>query len=321
MLKVLAVHGLPAAALTAITLISVSDEIKLGREAQKQVQASTPRVQGTAASYVSSLGRQMAAKAGGPKYPYSFSVANYRDLNAFALPGGPVWVNRGVLQAARTEAQVAGVIAHEIAHVAQRHAAQQISKGLIANGLLGLLGAVLGNAGGARTAQTGAQVLAGGYLMKFSRDDEREADRVGAGIMRRAGWDPRGMLEFMQILREQAGRDPGSVEVFLSSHPSPAERVDHLRAQLATMKAGGRRDSAAFQRVRASLAKMPAAPRMPQAGSRSFGDGPLNTPPNLSNREPWQGQSQQDADGFHATMQPRCGQTADRRCTVPRSSR
>jgi predicted Zn-dependent protease len=248
----------------AITLISVADEIKLGREAQKQVRASTPQVGGATGTLVSSVGRQLAAKAGGPKYPYAFSVANYRDLNAFALPGGPVWINRGVLQAARTEAQVAGVLAHEIAHISRRHAAQQISKGVIANGLLGLLGAILGNTGGARTAQTGAQILAGGYMMKFSRDDEREADRVGADILRRANWDPRGMLEFMQILRERAGRDPGSVEVFLSSHPSPAERVEQLRAQVAAMKRGGRRDSAAFQRVRTALAEMPAAPRMPR---------------------------------------------------------
>ena len=253
-----------AAGVAAITLISVADEIKLGREAQRQVRASTPRVEGVPGSFVTNLGRQLAAKVPGPKYPYSFSLANYRDLNAFALPGGPVWVNRGVLQAARTEAQVAGVLGHELAHIAQRHAAQQISKGIIANGLLGLLGAVLGNSGGARTAQTGAQVLAGGYMMKFSRDDEREADRVGAEIVRRAGWDPRGMLEFMQILREQAGRDPSSVEVFLSSHPSPAERVEQLRTQLSRVKAGGRRDSAAFRQVQSVLRKMPAAARMPR---------------------------------------------------------
>ena len=256
--------ALAALPISAITLISVADEIKLGREAQKDVRAATPQVHGAAGSYVTSIGRQLAAKAGGPKYPYSFSVANYRDLNAFALPGGPVWVNRGALQAARSEAQVAGVLAHEIAHVARRHAAQQISKGLVANGLLGLLGAVLGNTGGARTAQVGAQVMAGGYLMKFSRDDERDADRAGVEILKRAGWDARGLLEFMEILRDQAGRDPGSVEVFLSSHPSPAERVQQLRAQLSRTKAGGRRDSAAFQRVRSTLAKMPAAPRMPR---------------------------------------------------------
>ena len=245
--------------LTPINLISVSDEIKLGREAQRQVKAQTPEVGGAPAAYVAGIGRQIAARAGGPGYPYSFSVANYRDVNAFALPGGPVWINRGAIQAARTESQLAGVLAHEIAHVRQRHAAQQISKGAIANGLLGLFGALLGNAGGARAAQAGAQVLAGGYMMKFSRDDEREADRVGIQILRRAGWDPRGMLEFLQILRERQGRDPGSVEVFLSSHPSPAERVEQLRAELKNAAGGGRRDSAQFQRMRATLDKMPRA--------------------------------------------------------------
>jgi predicted Zn-dependent protease len=247
--------------LTQINLISVPDEIKLGREAQRQVKAATPEVGGATGAYVSGIGRQLAARAGGPGYPYSFSVANYRDVNAFALPGGPVWVNRGAIQAAGTESQLAGVLAHEIAHVRQRHAAQQISKGAIANGLLGLFGAMLGNAGGARAAQAGAQVLASGYMMKFSRDDEREADRVGLQILRRAGWDPRGMLEFLQILRERQGHDPGSVEVFLSSHPSPAERVDQLRAELKGA-AGGRRDSAQFQRIRATLEKMPRAVAM-----------------------------------------------------------
>ncbi len=245
-----------------INLVSVTDEIKLGREAQRQVRAQTPEVDGAVGAYVAGVGRQLAARAGGPRYPYSFSVADYREINAFALPGGPVWLNRGAMQAARTEAQLAGVLAHEIAHITQRHAAQQMSKGIIANGLLGLFGALLGNSGGARTAQTGAQLLAGGYMMKFSRDDEREADRVGAQILRRAGWDPRGMLEFLQILRERQGRDPGSVEVFLSTHPSPSERVEQLRAHLAAVPAGGRRDSAQFRRVHAALDRMPRAAPM-----------------------------------------------------------
>ena len=212
-----------------------------------------------------SVGRQLAAHAKGPRYPYSFSVANYREINAFALPGGPVWIHRGAIQAATNEAQLAGILAHEIAHVAQRHAAEQISKGVIANGLLGLLGAVLGNSGGARTAQTGAQVLAGGYMMKFSRDDEREADRVGAEIMRRSNSDPRGLLEFLEVLRRQAGRDPSSVETFLSTHPSPADRVERLRAQLRTAPRTGRRDSAAFHAAVNTLSRMPPAKRLPSS--------------------------------------------------------
>ena len=247
----------------AITLISVNEEIAIGREAQRQVKAKLPEVGGDVGGYVAGIGRRIAARAGGPKYPYSFSIANYREINAFALPGGPVWINRGVIHAAANEAQLASVLAHEVAHIARRHAADQITKQLVANGLLGLLGAVLGSDGGARTARIAAQALAGGYMLKFSRDDEREADRVGAQIMRRAGWDPRAMIDFFDRLRRQQGRDPHSVEVFLSTHPAPAERATLLRTELRGIS-GGRRDSAEFQRVKARVNRMPPARPMPR---------------------------------------------------------
>jgi predicted Zn-dependent protease len=248
----------------AITLISVSQEIALGREAQKQVKVQVPELTDRATrDYVASVGRRLAQRVSGPKYPYSFSIANYRELNAFALPGGPVWIHRGIIHAAASEAQLAGVVAHEVAHIAQRHAADQITKRLVTNGALGLLGAILGNDGGARAAQVGAQVLAGGYMLKFSRDDEREADRVGAQIMRRAGWDPRAMAEFMEALRREQGRDPGSVEVFLSSHPAPGERAAALR-KLLGKNTGGRRDSAEFQQIKRRVRGLPSAKPMPR---------------------------------------------------------
>jgi beta-barrel assembly-enhancing protease len=251
-----------ATATQALSLISVKDEIAMGRDAQQQVKKRIEVLNDAAVTaYVARLGKSLAARATGPSYPYSFTVANHRELNAFALPGGPVWIHRGILHAASNEAQVAGVLAHEIAHIAQRHAADQITKQLVANGFLGLLGAVLGNdPGGARTAQTGARILAGGYLLKFSRDDEREADRVGVEIMRRAGWDPRGMADFMDVLRREQGRDPGSVEVFLSTHPAPAERAVVLK-RLTAQHPKGRRDSAAFRAARARVLRMPPAPK------------------------------------------------------------
>jgi predicted Zn-dependent protease len=253
--------SLPVAALS---LISVNDEIVLGRQAQQQVRAEVPELGDSAvASYVSSIGRRLAAQASGPRYPYSFSVANYREINAFALPGGPVWVHRGAIAAAQNEAQLASVLAHEVAHIAERHAADQITTGLVANGLLGLLGAMLGNDGSARAAQVAAQVLAGGYMLKFSRDDEREADRVGARIMRQAGWDSREMIAFMEILRRQQGRDPHSVEVFLSSHPAPSERAGRLRSELGNAS-GGRRDSEQFQQIRSRLSRIAPARQMPR---------------------------------------------------------
>jgi len=249
-------------ALTLPSLLSVSDEIAMGRDAQLQVRKSVPAVSDLALNaFVTQVGKQLAAQARGPRYPYSFSIANYRELNAFALPGGPVWINRGIMHAAATEAQLAGVLAHEIAHIAQRHAADQITKQLVANGFLGLLGAVLGNdPGAARTAQAGARLLAGSYMLKFTREDEREADAIGSQIMRRAGWDPRGMAEFMETLRREQGRDPGSVEIFLSSHPAPGERAEALRRSLGS-RTSGRRDSAGFRSARARALRLTPPPR------------------------------------------------------------
>ena len=254
-----------SAAVGAMSLVSVGDEIKLGREAQRQVSTHVPQVADrVVAAYVRRIGRQLASRAPGPKYPYTFSIANYRELNAFALPGGPVWIHRGIIHAAANEAQLAGVLAHEIAHIARRHAADQMTKQLVTNGLLGLLGAVLGNDHwGARSAQIGAQVLASGYLLEFSREDEREADRVGVQIMQSAGWDPRGMADFMETLRREQGRDPGAVEVFLSSHPAARDRAEVLRRAIGT-RVSGRRDSEEFRSVRSRARKLSPAPPMGQ---------------------------------------------------------
>jgi predicted Zn-dependent protease len=101
--------------------------------------------------------------------------------------------------------------------------------------------------------------MAGGYMLKFSRDDEREADTVGAAIMQRAGWDAREMIGLMETLRKEQGRDPASLEVFLSSHPAPGERARRLRSSL---RAGGTKDSARFRQIKTRLAKLPRARSM-----------------------------------------------------------
>jgi beta-barrel assembly-enhancing protease len=246
----------------SLKLISVRDEIAIGRRAQQDVRRQVPELRdATVNRYIGSLGRRIAARADGPRYPYSFDVANYREINAFALPGGPIWLHRGLIDAAQNEAQLAGVIAHEVAHIAERHAAEQFTKGTFANVGLGLLGAVLGEGRGAQIAQLGAGFAANATMMKFSRDAEREADRKALLYMKRAGYDPRGMVEFLQVLRQRQGRDPRSVQVFFSSHPAPAERV-RLLQQEANRLGGGRRDSAAFRTVQARLDRLPPAPSM-----------------------------------------------------------
>lgn len=252
------------ALLLAITLVSVQEEIEIGKQTDAQVRQQMPELRDSqTTAYIRALGQQLSRGAPGPKYPYRFSVADYREINAFALPGGPVWIHRGVLQSATNESQVAGVLAHEIAHVAQRHAADQLTKAMMTNWGLSALGAILGNSGGAGTAQVAAGLLANGVFLKFSRDDEREADEVGLQIVKRAGWDSRGMIELFEILRKEQSRDPGSVEVFFSSHPSPQDRIARLQAQ-AARSSGGRRDSAQFQSIKARLLKMPAAKAMPR---------------------------------------------------------
>jgi predicted Zn-dependent protease len=257
--------ALAATTAAAFSLVSVREEIEIGRQAQSEVRAKVPELRdGVTNEYIDSLGRQLAARARGPRYPYDFSVANYREINAFALPGGPVWIHRGALEAATRESQVVAVIAHEVAHIAQRHAAEQLTKATMANGALGLLGAVLGDGGsGARATRVAAGLFANGLFLKFSRDDEREADRIGADIMARAGWNPRGMLEFMQILRDRQGRDPGSVAVFLSTHPSPADRIQRLQAIVGNRNAG-RTNSTRFANVKARLKRLPRAQAMPR---------------------------------------------------------
>jgi predicted Zn-dependent protease len=254
----------PAGASAQFRLISVEQEIDMGRRVDAEVRREMPVLKDTdVTAYVRSLGRRLAQHAPGPKYPYSVSVVDYREINAFALPGGPIWVHRGLIHAATNESQVAGVLAHEVAHVAQRHSADQVTKATMANWGLGVLGAFLGNSAGASAAQMAAGFLTNGVFLKFSRDDEREADQVGLQIMRRAGWNPRGMVELFEVLRREARRDPGSVETFFSSHPPPQDRINSLQGQIGR-NPSGRRDSEEFQRIKARLLKMPPPRALPK---------------------------------------------------------
>jgi predicted Zn-dependent protease len=193
--------------------------------------------------------RHLSRVASGPKYPYSVAIANTHQINAVALPGGPIWIHRGVLEQATNESQVVSVLAHEIAHIAKRHAATQLTTVAMTKWSLNFLGSLLGNAGGAGGAQVAAEFLASGAALKFSREDESEADRVGMALMSRAGWDGRGMVEMFEILKKASGRDPSMVEAFFSTHPSPQERIKDLSAVVAAHR-GGRRDSREFQVIK-----------------------------------------------------------------------
>jgi predicted Zn-dependent protease len=253
-----------SSAAAALVLISVPEEARLGRRAQAAMLAKTPVVTDPAIRrYVSEMGRRLVATAGGPRFAYTFDVANFSDVNAFALPGGHIWIFRGALAASRTESELAGVLAHEVAHVAERHLARQASTAMMADIGLELLSALLGNTGGALTSELAANALTGTAFLGFSREDERAADRAGVRIVERAGWDPRGLASFLEGARTASHRDPSTVEVFFSTHPAIESRVASLRAETRDAPRG-RQDNLAFADIKRRLGRLPPAARAPR---------------------------------------------------------
>lgn len=179
--------------------------------------------------YVQQLGKKLLTVIPPDRsWPYQFHVVQQSDINAFALPGGPIFVNVGTINAAANEAQLAGVMAHEMSHVYMQHSAKQAPKQEWA-GILGALGGLIGGAAG-DLAQAGIQLGAGTLLMKYSRGDEAQADAVGAIIMYKAGYDPREMAQFFQSLEKLVGN--GGPQ-FLSDHPNPGNRVAAVDKEIA----------------------------------------------------------------------------------------
>lgn len=238
-------------------LLSVEQEIAIGKQANAQFRKETAELTDAAVRrYVRDLGVRLTRAATGPKYPYSVAIADTRDINAVALPGGSIWIHRGVLEKATNESQVASVLAHEVAHIARRHSAMQLTTFAMTQWSLNFLGSLLGNTGGAGGAQVAAAFLANAATLRYTREEEREADRVGLALMSRAGWDGRGMVEMFQILRKESGRDRTVVEAFFATHPSPQERITELSAIVGGRQTG-RRDSREFQVIKNRLKSLP----------------------------------------------------------------
>jgi predicted Zn-dependent protease len=250
-------------------VFSAEQDVEIGRQSAVEAERQLPLLSDrNTQAYVESVFSRLAPQAPGPKFPYQIKVVNARDINAFALPGGFLYINRGVLTSARTEGEMAGVLAHEIAHVALRHGTNNATKAYMAQAGLGVLGGILGRGQPSSTAQI-INIIGGlglnAVFLKNSRDAETQADVVGAQIMARAGYDPMEMANFFQILREQQGKDPGAVAQFMSDHPSPANRQTRIQQEVKNIGAPNvRRAGAApeFSRMQASLRGMGTAPTM-----------------------------------------------------------
>lgn len=265
---------------------TVADDVRLGREAANEVARQLPLLpeNGEVDSYVERVGARLADAIPPdfrhPEFKYEFSVVNARDINAFALPGGPMFVNRGMIEAANSEGEMAGVMAHELSHVALRHGTAQATKASnpgIQLGALGgaILGAVIGGNAGSAIAQ-GTQFGLGAVLLKFSREYETQADILGAQILARAGYDPMDLAKMFETIERQGG---GGGPEWLSSHPDPGNRYARIAEEARRLRVEPRNSSSyEFNEVKQSLGRMGRAPTLAELEKSNAGSGPGRYP-------------------------------------------
>jgi beta-barrel assembly-enhancing protease len=242
--------------------ISPQQEAEMGRNYAAQINQQLPIVRDPEVNaFISRLGESLIAQAGAQDRSWKFAIVDDPEINAFAVPGGYIYIHRGLIRRAKTLSQLAGVVGHEIAHVTQRHSVQQMEKGQKVG-----VGATVACAlrrsfcdnGGGQLLNLGATVV----MAKFSRGDEADADRFGLDYVLRAGFDPRGLPEMFEIMlaeREASGRSGGVS--WLASHPVEEDRIAATRRAIEALPAGSlarvTRDTPAFQQFKARLASLP----------------------------------------------------------------
>jgi Zn-dependent protease with chaperone function len=270
---------------------TVAEDVKLGREAAAQARKELPmlnddRVDDWVEDIGARLARAVPPEFRHPEFTYTFDVINQKEINAFALPGGPMFLNRGMIESAQSEGEVAGVMAHEMSHVALRHGTAQASSGQGAQigGILGqIAGAIIGGTAGS-IISTGSQVAAGAYITKYSRSYESQADLLGAQMLARAGYDPREMANMFKTLAAEGGsRGPE----WLSSHPDPGNRYNAIIKEAGSLRVEGNANTGEFRSIQARLDGMPPAYTAEQiakgqakSSPRTVATrGPVNVPP------------------------------------------
>lgn len=245
----------------------VQDDIKLGSDASREVEKQFPLINDSdAEAYIERVGSRLVASIprqfNQPAFNYRFKWVNASDINAFALPGGPMYINRGMIEAAKNEGEMAGVMAHEIGHVALRHATAQATKQSSAKNTLGTIGLILGGAilGGQAGAQAGAMAAAV-WQAKYSREYESQSDMLGAQIMANAGYDPRDLANMFRTIEQQGG---GGGPEWLSSHPNPGNRFEAINreAQYLRVSANPIKITRDFERTQAKFRTLPPARTM-----------------------------------------------------------
>lgn len=279
---------MPLVAQTRVTMpknkYKVQDDVKLGRDASRQVEQQFPLLNDNQTErYVENIGARLVAaippEFQQPSFSYEFDVVNASDINAFALPGGPMYVNRGMIEAAKNEGEMAGVMAHEISHVALRHATAQATKQSSVGSQLGTIGLILGGAifggqSGAQLGAMGAQVL----QTRYSRDYETQADILGSQILANAGYDPRDLANIFRTIEGQ--RSGGRAPEWMSTHPDPGNRYQNINREAGQLNVSPNpiKVTREFSSVRERLRSMPRARTMTEIQRDYKNTGGQNSP-------------------------------------------
>ena len=265
-----------------------AQDVEMGRQAAADARKHLPVMRDdNVTSFVQDIGRRLVAAIPGelrhPEFQYTFEVVNVKEINAFALPGGPMFVNRGMIEAAHDDGEVAGVMAHELSHVLLRHGTAQASKatkyemGQIAGAVLG---SVIGGGWGQVIAQ-GTQFGLGTAFLRFSREFERQADTEGAQIMARAGYDPLDMAAMFKTIQKQGGA--GGPQ-WLSDHPDPGNRIAAITQEAKTLRVDNPiRTTREFTQVQAHLRQLSPAMTTEQATKNAGRNGNSGNPDNRDN--------------------------------------
>lgn len=272
-------------------IYSPQTDVQLGKKnagvmEQRLPLCNNPKVD----AYLTKLGMRLVAKlpTRGVQYPWEFHCINDKSINAFALPGGYVFVNRGAIEVSDDEAQLAAVMAHELSHVALRHGTAQASKAQLAQGAAGIFGGLFGGSTAGELLTEGVALGAGGLLLRYSRGDETQADVMGTQVLYDTGYDPRAMAQFFEKLQaETAGKNPPQ---FLSDHPNPdhrVERVDEEIDKLGGPPANAKRDSAEFEAIKREVLALPVVKKVTSIRAATGGGTP--PPPASSHFSEYQG--------------------------------
>ncbi len=260
----LAVMTLLGVTTVASCAISRQQELALGQQYAAQLDAELPLIEdATAVRYINTLGTSIA-RHGERGLSYTFKLVNSDVVNAFAVPGGYVYVNRGLVERADNMSELAGVVAHEIAHVEERHSAEQIGRVQGANVGLTLAYVLLGRGPGG-LERTAINVGGGLVLAGYSRDAEEEADAVAVPLLVSAGIDPDGLVTFFQKLIDDQKRSPSALEQWFSTHPTTADRIENTRERIASLPRAQMRnlasESSEFDAFQSRLRSLPPAPK------------------------------------------------------------